>query len=369
MNIAIDELAIPASMTEDYRDGEDSAVTTFRDATAVRNAVEAAELGTRELAYSASELLPEWLDPYTTRRLLVARVDGQIVGRAVYETIAGDTAPEAWATLDVLDDYRRLGIGGALLDRVEGIARAAGYRVVQGYQLTRARPETQAGTTVEMVPSPTGFGGIPRASAGAQFALSRGYVLEQVERYSRLPLPLDPAVLTAELATAEDKAGPDYRIVTWQGRTPEQWLDDIALLAQRMNTDAPNAGLDVTEEKWDAERVRAEDDRNESSPRTLLTAAAEHIPTGHLVAFTELSVPGDYDRSVAQLDTLVLREHRGHNLGMVVKAANLQQLEQNHPGYPSVTTFNAEENRHMLRVNEALGFVAEGYEGAWRTTL
>jgi GNAT superfamily N-acetyltransferase len=366
MNIVIDELAIPATMTEDYREGEAPAVTAFRDATAVRNAVEAAELGTRELAFSASELLPEWLDPYTTRRLLVARVDDRIVGRAVYETIAGDTAPEAWASLDVLDECRRRGIGDALLDRLEGIARAAGYRVMQGYQLTRVRPDTDG---TETVPSPTGFGSVPLQSAGAQFALARGYVLEQVERYSRLPLPIDPAFLDTEVAAAQDRSGGDYRVVTWQGRTPERWLDDIALLAQRMNTDAPNAGLDVTEEKWDADRVRAEDDRNESNPRTLLTAGAEHVSTGRLVAFTELSVPGDADRSVAQLDTLVLREHRGHNLGMLVKAANLRQLEQTHPGYPSVTTFNAEENRHMLRVNEALGFVAEGYEGAWRKTL
>jgi GNAT superfamily N-acetyltransferase len=368
MSIVIDELAIPATMTDDFREGEDAAVTSFREATAVRNAVEAEEVGSYELAFSASELLPEWLDPYTTRRLLVARVNGRIVGRAVYETIVGDTAPEAWATLDVLSDMRRRGIGGALLDRLEALARSDHFSLVQGYQLTRA-PESAGDDRAETLPSPTGFGSIPLNAPGTQFALARGYGLEQVERFSRLPLPIDPAVLTAELATAQDRAGADYRVVTWQGRTPESWLDNIALLAQRMNTDAPNAGLSVTEEKWDADRVRAEDDRNESSPRTVLTAAAEHAGSGHLVAFTELSVPGDLDRSVAQLDTLVLKEHRGHNLGMLVKAANLRQLALHHPGYPSVTTFNAEENRHMLRVNEALGFVAEGYEGAWKRTL
>ena len=45
---------------------------------------------------------------------------------------------------------------------------------------------------------------------------------------------------------------------------------------------------------------------------------------------------------------------------MLLKAANLVWLEQVSPGHPSVITYNAEENRHMLAVNEALGFVRYG---------
>jgi GNAT superfamily N-acetyltransferase len=80
-------------------------------------------------------------------------------------------------------------------------------------------------------------------------------------------------------------------------------------------------------------------------------------------------VPREAHRAVSQEDTLVLREHRGHRLGMLLKVANLQALHRSMPGYPSVITFNAEENRHMLRVNEELGFVPIGYEGAWRRVL
>lgn len=64
-----------------------------------------------------------------------------------------------------------------------------------------------------------------------------------------------------------------------------------------------------------------------------------------------------------------MREHRGHRLGMLLKIANIQHLQERHPGHPQITTFNAEENRFMLDVNEAVGFVAFAYEGAWLKKL
>jgi hypothetical protein len=84
------------------------------------------------------------------------------------------------------------------------------------------------------------------------------------------------------------------------------------------------------------------------------------------VAFNELSVPPETTRPVSQRDTLVLREHRGNRLGMLLKVDNIQALTDTHPGHPAITTGNAEENRYMLDVNEAVGFVAMAYESAWK---
>jgi GNAT superfamily N-acetyltransferase len=100
-----------------------------------------------------------------------------------------------------------------------------------------------------------------------------------------------------------------------------------------------------------------------------VTTAIEHVPSGTIAGFTTLSVPSELDRTIAQEDTLVRREHRGHKLGMLLKLANLAEVQGLLPGHPAVLTFNAEENRHMLDVNEAVGFVPFGYEGAWRKDL
>ena len=155
----------------------------------------------------------------------------------------------------------------------------------------------------------------------------------------------------------------------WEAHAPENLLEDLAILATRMSTDAPSGGLDEEEDLWTVERWLENEKQNDESPRTIIFAAVEHLESGRLAGYTELNVPLETDRKVDQGDTIVLREHRGHRLGMLLKVANIQHLEERFPGHPSITTFNAEENRYMLDVNEAVGFEPFTYEGAWQMKL
>jgi hypothetical protein len=209
---------------------------------------------------------------------------------------------------------------------------------------------------------------VPARNREVRFLLARGWTLEQVERGSRFALPADAGALAALRAAAEKQAS-DYRVLTWVGATPSELLDDLATMQTRMSTDAPMADLGEPVDVWTAERFANKEALLLDAPMQLLTAAALHEPTGRLGGFTRLSVPDDQDRAVGQWDTIVLREHRGHRLGMLLKVANLQLLGETAPGHPSVLTWNAEENRPMLAVNEAVGFVPIGYEGAWKKPL
>jgi len=356
MPITIDELPIPASL--DVPEANE-----FRAANELGNTLLVEALGPAADLHTPAEMLVYMQDQrYERKQWHVARQHGTMVAIAFATWSIDPTTRVTWLHIAVHPAWRRQGIGTAMCDRLEALARDAGRPVVQG----GAFHHPAEGPRLE---SPTGFGSIPREERNARFLLGRRYTLEQIARYSLLPLPVDPATLENNLAAAEDKAGADYRVHTWTGSTPERWQDDIAVIFTRMATDAPTGNLEIDEEPWDAERVRQNDERRIRLGRTALVAAVEHLPAGNLVAYNGLSGPEDRSRPVHQGVTLVLKEHRGRRLGMLTKIANIQQLQAFSPESPSILTDNAEENRPMLDVNEAVGFVPIAYEGLWKKVL
>jgi GNAT superfamily N-acetyltransferase len=353
----IEELSIPAAL-----DGSPAALD-FAAAVDARNAAEVASSGTPYAAYPASELLPGWQESaHEQRRMLAARLDGRIVARGAYDSPReGDAANTAWIQLHVHPEFTGRGIGRALADALEALAVAEGRTQVHVYATSPPAPGPR-------LDPPTGFGSVPAENREVRFLLARGYTLGQVNRGSRLPLPVDPGLLAERRAAAESRSA-GYRVHLWQSVAPERWLPDLAALATRMSTDAPSGGLDEEEDLWTVERWLEAEAEQRDAPRVFLYAAVEHVESGHLVGYTELVVPDDVDRPADQGDTIVMREHRGHRLGMLLKIANIEHLMDRLPGHPSITTFNAEENRHMLDVNEAVGFVPFAYEGAWQKKL
>ena len=346
-NVTIEELPIPRTL-----DGPQGAA--FAEMSRVSNDIEAAVVGNYDLAYGPVELLPKYHNRYEPKRIFVARVDGRIVGRGVHELQSGDNVRSAWLHAEVLPEFRHRGIGSALYQAVEAIALAEGRSVLQAFAFHAPT------TTGERVTSPTGFGSVPLDDEATRFLLARGYKLAQVDRMSRLPLPT---------AIPPMDAAAGYELESWAGPTPENRLADLALLQSRMSTDAPLGEVDYQPEEWDEARVRDLDARRSADGRIWLTAAVRHIASDNLVGFTELNVAPELHRPVFNHNTLVLSEHRGHRLGMLIKLENLRRLAELAPGHPAIYTWNAEENRHMLDVNEAIGFVPAGYEGSWKKVL
>ncbi len=103
--------------------------------------------------------------------------------------------------------------------------------------------------------------------------------------------------------------------------------------------------------------------------RSYFGAVAVHRSTGRSVAYTTMGVPLSQPERVYQWDTLVLREHRGHRLGTLVKLAALQEMAAHSPRSRCITTWNAQENAPMIRVNDALGARTNGQLINWQKRL
>ncbi|MEV0891909.1 GNAT family N-acetyltransferase [Promicromonospora sp. NPDC050262] len=341
---------------------------------AVDRAVETANLGYDDLARTVQQLVSSMLhQEYSEKRCFVAvldRADGtaptadDVVGYGYASMTRDHNTHTADLYLGVHPDHRRRGIGSALAEQAEQVATDAGRTTFFSWSLS-AREATDGEEA--LVPA-TGAGRLPSDAAGVRFALGRGYTLEQVERMSRLDLPVDPATLATFEAEARAKAGPDYVTHTWEG-IPEEWHEGYAQLMTRMSTDVPQGELDFGEETWDAERVRVYLEERESGGQRLLTTLVEHVPSGEIAAGTSFLLQDGKPAYVFQEETIALKAHRGHRLGMLVKAVNLRELAARYPDTERVHTFNAEENAHMLNINVSLGFRPSGAEAALQKRL
>jgi hypothetical protein len=92
---------------------------------------------------------------------------------------------------------------------------------------------------------------------------------------------------------------------------------------------------------------------------------ARHDATGELAALTEVGVDPADPGWGHQMLTGVTRQHRGHRLGLLVKTAMAQWLITAEPTVERVQTWNAESNRYMIAVNEALGYTILGEPTTW----
>lgn len=348
-------LTIPASV-------DDTDAADFREFTRVRNLVYREMSGNDDDAKTPAELLPHYQsDVDEIRHAWAVVADGVFIGHAGVDIPLEEGSRTAYWLIELLASHHGRGIGSAAYELIEQTARTHGRTVLQSWAEHRDAP----GPRLE---APTGFGSIPTDHA-ARFFLRHGYTLEQINRQSALDLTTADETVATLLAEAK-RAAEAYRVVQWNLPTPAEYVEGYAWMKSRMSTDAPNADLEVDEEVWDADRVARHDAKYIAAGQTVLVTAAVHEATGGLVAFNELVRGGDPDAASHQEDTLVLREHRGHKLGQLVKCAGLTRWRATEaPASPKVITYNAEENRPMLDINEAIGFVPVVYEGAWKKVL
>lgn len=266
---------------------------------------------------------------------------GQPVGCYLLRMPVKENVTLARVTLQVPPGRRRAGIGSELLAHCAERARQAGRVRVGG--------EARDG------------------SAGAAFAQAVGAQagIPEVNRILDVDSAL-PARLDRLRAEAEGEAA-GYSLLSWLGPTPKEHLDEVALVHNAM-VDAPHdEGVQAT--KWDGQRIAAQEEHAMAHGLQFRTVAAVHDGTGELAAITQICTDeGTPDWAFQQI-TAVLPGHRGHRLGLLVKVANLERLTSDDPRVRRILTGNARANRHMIAINEMLGFQVSDVYRYWGLDL
>lgn len=279
------------------------------------------------------------LDP---SQFMLAQVDGEPVGWASYQVSKWDNPHMAHVSLGVLPAYRRRGLGSRVLDALVARSREDGCRTAMTH----------------------GWDSSPAAA----FADARGWSWAAQALNGRQHLAdLDPGTLRDALATARAAAS-EYDVERLAGRTPADLLPELAQVSASIN-DAPLDDLDLDDEDYSPERVEAYETAQELRGDRLYRVLARERSTGRLGGHTVVVVEGERPEIGHQHDTAVAREHRGHRLGLLVKAELATWLAEAEPQLRTLDTFNAESNTHMLAVNAALGYRPVGRIVNYQLTL
>lgn len=243
---------------------------------------------------------------------------------------AADGLPDAdkvSVTIDVDPDLRHRGIGSAMLDALEREAEPRRPEMLSGCQFT---------------------GELDQAP-GIAFARHHGWEVTSVSAMRHLDLPVDPARL--------DRLEPDtapYRVEAFVDGIPESLRASWGQLVGLVDVDAPSGDI-----AWHATPL-SPDDYARDLARSLAagTRRIEAVATldGEVVALTGMRAYRDPAVGVHISATYVRRDHRGHRLGLAVKIAALRALAALGTAHREIITANDEQNRHMIAINEQLGY-------------
>ncbi|TDE57923.1 GNAT family N-acetyltransferase [Nonomuraea mesophila] len=201
----------------------------------------------------------------------------------------------------------------------------------------------------------------PTTGAGARFARARGMEVALVEARRVLDLRrADRAALERMMPEVDG-----YHVERFVGPAGPELVPDLATLMGGMNDAPRDSG--VEDSIFSPERVRHREEGITPGGQTCYTSIARRDRDGAPAGYTRIYVNADRsDGWAGQADTTVLGAHRGHLLGLLLKVGNLLWLREREPHIERVITWNATSNRHMLAINEAMGFELFDEWNQWR---
>lgn len=277
--------------------------------------------------------------PSDRRVILTARDrSGALVGSgfAGWSTNEPENAHARWTEISVLPAHRRRGVGRALLTAT--IEACLGERDDLVF----------FGQTSDRVPAGEAFARAVAASPGLPMKLNQ-LTIADVDR--------------AKIAEWTKLDPPGYRLERVDGAMPQALVAPYLEAVNAMN-DMPMGDLRFADRRFTEEQLREREAWLEKAGIEHWLIVAVHEASGEGAGFTEVSYDARIPHLLQQGGTGVTRAHRGHRLGLWMKATMLERVMRDRPAAKYIRTGNADVNKNMLEINTQLGF-----RQAWANTL
>jgi len=206
------------------------------------------------------------------------------------------------------------------------------------------------------------------APAQRAFAAGLGFTPASIDIHRRQDLEaVDWDHVEALRAQARHAAG-GYTLLRLDGPVPDDLVEEVAGMEAAIN-DAPRDNLDMDDQVITAERIRARERSVAEAGLREYRLVARRNRDGRLAGHTVVFVDPEQPRYAGQGDTSVLAEHRGHRLGLLLKSQMMFWVAAAEPAVRWIDTGNAESNRHMIAINEALGYQIMARHIGWQRDL
>ncbi len=252
----------------------------------------------------------------------------RVVGEAIVELPWRDNRDAAYVSVRVHPDVRRRGLGSQLWEQALAVAADA----------SRSRIQTGAW-----------LGGV-----GADILDRAGFTRTGVGVIRRIDLHETPPGTWDRLHAEAAPYATDYELTRYVGSTPPELQDAVVRLHEAI-ADAPSNDPKNEPDVWDADRLETYEQAMAGRRQTLYRVLARHKGSGELAGHTLLCLNEFSPTEAFQEDTTVLREHRGHRLGLLLKTTMLAWVSAQRPELQVIDTWNGATNHHMIAINERLG--------------
>lgn len=211
-----------------------------------------------------------------------------------------------------------------------------------------------------------GYGAIDEPTSGFWHD-HLGYTLSYDERISRCDLGEVDADLMQQWINRAGERATGYHLVRAQAPMNDDLIGHFAAALEAMN-DAPLDDLEMERQTFDESRAREVEQLHLESQSDYRLVFAIETATNDLAGYTAIRVPDAEPTLAHQNDTVTVPAHRNKGIGRWLKADMWHWLREERPEVQFLDTGNAESNRAMLAINEAMGFRDVAHYGVWQAT-